>query len=74
MDRKIRKTAITADKKTENERLNWREPENRARHQNRKTAVYLERKPKNRTKIYLAQSAKPKIPTPSYVWECNDHR
>ena len=61
-------------KKNENERLNWREPEDRARHQNRKTAVYLVQKPKNRTKIYLARSAKTKIPTPSYVWECNDHR
>ena len=45
--------------KTENQRLNWRKPANRPRHQNRQTAVSKERNPKNRTK-----SAKPKIPTP----------
>ena len=37
--------------KTENQRLNWRKPANRARHQNRKTAIIKSENRKTESKI-----------------------
>ena len=51
--------------KTENQRLNWRKPANRARHQNRRTAVF---KCENQlTEAKFAKSAKPKILNPPRI-------
>ena len=37
--------------KTENQRLNWRKPANRTRHQNRKTAIFKSENRKTESKI-----------------------
>jgi len=47
--------------KTENQRLNWRNPANHTRNQNRKTAVF--KCENQKTEPELTKSAIPKIPT-----------
>ena len=37
--------------KTENQRLNWRKPANRTRHQNRKTAIFKSENRKTESKL-----------------------
>ena len=71
LDRKIRKnrhhSLLT---KTENQRLNWRKLANRARHQNRKTAVQENRE----TESKLGQIRKTENPNTTLTKRCGHVR
>ena len=49
--------------KTENQRLNWRKPANRTRHQNRKTAIFKSENRKTESKIgQIRKTENPNVP------------
>ena len=55
--------------KTENQRLNWRKPANRTKHQNRKTAIFKSENRKTEPKIgQIRKTENPNIPLFLYFW------